>query len=72
MTDRDLRRECTCGPVGDYREEGPQQPDEDCPQHGNQDDSYAPDPRDERCGGCGEPKNNGQAHGYWGELGGCI
>lgn len=27
--------ECTCGPVGDYREEGPQFPDEDCPKHGN-------------------------------------
>lgn len=28
-------RECTCGPVGDCRTEGPQQPDEDCPAHGN-------------------------------------
>lgn len=28
-------RECTCGPVGDWRTEGPQQPDEDCPAHGN-------------------------------------
>jgi len=26
---------CTCGPVGDYRTEGPQYPDEDCPSHGN-------------------------------------
>jgi hypothetical protein len=25
-----------------------------------------------RCVGCGEPQNNGQAHGQYGEFGGCV
>ena len=25
-----------------------------------------------RCLGCGEPRDNGQAHGYGGEFGGCV
>ncbi|NUS25074.1 MAG: hypothetical protein HOV92_12740 [Streptomyces sp.] len=28
--------------------------------------------QDERCVGCGDPINNGNAHGYGAEFGGCV
>lgn len=30
------------------------------------------DPGDPRCVGCGNPLDTGQAHGYFGEFGGCV
>ncbi|HLL34198.1 MAG TPA: hypothetical protein VK545_09965 [Streptomyces sp.] len=30
------------------------------------------DPVEARCVGCGSPQNNGQAHGYGAEFGGCV
>lgn len=31
-----------------------------------------PEAQAKRCVGCGEPKDDGQAHGYFAEFGGCV
>ncbi|MGW6638485.1 hypothetical protein [Streptomyces cyaneofuscatus] len=33
---------------------------------------YTDDVEERRCVGCGDPRDNGKAHGYGAEFGGCV